>query len=209
MPAPQDPTPFTENSGMPTPVREPFPKTLLTSVNTKSETLKAFSAFPQSRFHSHPFPAATSLSGPYFEAVSLQTSSALPGLQSTGAQGALCPQKALGPTAPLAGEAPGPAPAPLPRGPQPPLRSRPPTPAAASGRCPAGLPLLQLAYGTPLPRPASAARRTHACLRAMRRCMGVAILAARPGSEARAALHAGPCCPPPPPIGGRSGRHRE
>lgn len=128
MPAPQDLTPFTENAGMPTPVREPFPKTLLTSVNTKSETLKAFSAFPQSRFHSHPFAAATSLSGPYFEAVSLQTSSTLPGLRSTGAQGALCPQKALGPTASLAGGAPGPAPAPLPRGPQPPLRSRPPPP---------------------------------------------------------------------------------
>lgn len=134
---------------MPTPVREPSPKTLLTSVNTESETLKTSSPFPQCRFHSHHFTTVMSLTGPYFGAISLQTSSTLPGMQSTAEKGNVCPQKAPGPTR---GGRPCSCPGPAPPGPA----AAPSPPDDASGRCPVGLPSLRLAYGTPLPMGPSA-----------------------------------------------------
>lgn len=123
---------------MPTPVRWPLPKTLLTSVNTNSESLKTSSPFPQSCFHAHHSTSATSLTGspqPYFGAVSLRTSSTLPRTGSTCEEGAPHPQKALGPTAQTRGGRPCPCPGLAPPGlaaapPQSPPRKRLPQDAA-------------------------------------------------------------------------------
>lgn len=116
-----------------------FPQTLLTTVNAKSLSLKTPSPLPQSCFHSGHFTATTSPTAspqPYFRAVSWQISSTLPRIPRTCEErGGPMPSESAQTHDPRSQGTP---PAPLLRGPQPPLRS--PLPASGCLRAQPGGP---------------------------------------------------------------------
>lgn len=167
-PASQDLTHFTENYGMPTPARLPFPKTLLTTLNSKS--LRASSPAPQSRCRAHRFTATRSPTGsrrPPFAAVSLQTGSIPPQTRSACEEGAPGPQKAPQTQGSHSRGTPRPSPGPAPPGPG----AAPPQPAphkrALPGRSPLPAPARLWNPSAPprrLSRPAPAARPPHSRL---------------------------------------------